>query len=54
VLFITKEYYDEIYGDSVPYTLVVDKDGVIRFDYQGYSKEMESFLRDNLNTLLKE
>ncbi|MBK7227786.1 MAG: TlpA family protein disulfide reductase [Ignavibacteriales bacterium] len=53
VLFITKEYYDEIYGDSVPHNLVVDKDGVIRFDYQGYNKEMEGLLRNNLNTLLK-
>lgn len=53
VLFVTKEYYDEIYGDSVPHTLVVDKAGVIRFDYQGYSKEMEDLLRNNLQELLK-
>jgi len=54
VLFVTKEYYDEIYGDSVPNTLVVDKDGVIRFDYVGYNKEMESLLRSNLKALLKQ
>jgi thiol-disulfide isomerase/thioredoxin len=54
VLFVTKEYYDEIYGDSVPHTLVVDKEGVIRFDYQGYNKEMEILLRNNLKILLKQ
>ena len=54
MLFVTKEYYDEIYGDSVPHTIVVDKDGVIRFDYVGYNKEMESLLRSNLKVLLKQ
>ncbi len=54
VLFVTKEYYDEIYGDTVPHTLVVDKKGVIRFDYVGYNKEMESLLRNNLTKLVKE
>jgi thiol-disulfide isomerase/thioredoxin len=53
VLFVTKEYYDEIYGDTVPHTLIVDKSGIIRYDYRGYNKEMESLLRNNLNTLLK-
>jgi len=53
ILFVTKEYYEEIYGDSVPHTLVVDKDGVIRFDYKGYRTEMESLLRKNLNQLLE-
>lgn len=53
VLFVTKEYYDEIYGDTVPHTLVVDKGGVIRFDYRGYNEEMESLLRSNLKALNK-
>ena len=53
VLFVTKSYYDEIYGDTVPHTLVVDKDGVLRYDYQGYTIELESLLRNNLKTLLK-
>jgi thiol-disulfide isomerase/thioredoxin len=53
VLFITKEYYDEIYGDTVPHTLVIDESGIIRYDYSGYNKEMESLLRNNLNALLK-
>lgn len=53
VMFVTKSYYDEIYGDTVPHTLVVDKGGIIRYDYQGYTIELESLLRNNLKTLLK-
>ncbi|MFZ1281275.1 MAG: TlpA disulfide reductase family protein, partial [Ignavibacteriaceae bacterium] len=53
VLFVTKEYYDEIYGDTVPHTLIVDKGGIIRYDYRGYNKEMEGLLRSNIKILLK-
>lgn len=54
VLFETKDYYDEIYGNVVPHTLVIDKFGNIRYDYSGYRKELESLLRNNLSNLIKE
>ena len=54
VLFVTKDYYDEIYENGVPHTLVIDKVGNIRYDYSGYRKELESLLRNNLSNLIKE
>lgn len=54
VLFVTKDYYDEIYGNGVPHTFVVDKKGNIRYDYRGYEKELESLLRNSLKILIKE
>jgi thiol-disulfide isomerase/thioredoxin len=54
VLFVSKDYFDKIDSDGVPHTLVVDKAGNIRFDYLGYKKELETMIRDNLNSLTKE
>jgi len=54
VLFVTNDYYNNIYGDGVPHTFVVDKNGNIIYDYLGYRKELESLLRTNLKTLSKE
>ena len=54
VLFVTEDYYKEIYGNGVPHTLVIDKVGNIRYDYAGFREELESLLRNNLRGLIKE
>ncbi|MBL1215406.1 MAG: TlpA family protein disulfide reductase [Ignavibacteriae bacterium] len=54
VLFVSKNYYDKIYGYSVPHTLVIDKKGKIRYDYVGYNDDLENLLRMNLSKLSKE
>lgn len=54
VLFVTKNYFDKIYGSSIPHTLIVDKKGNVRLDYIGYRKELEDILRDKLIDLLNE
>jgi len=54
VLFVNKQYYDQIYGYSVPHTLVVDKSGRVRFEYFGYNDKLEKLLRTNLIRLSKE
>lgn len=54
VYFVTNEYFNEIHGYGVPHTLIVDKNGNIRYDYGGYRKELESLLRNNLKSLLVE
>jgi len=54
VLFSSKEFNREIYGNGVPQTLVIDKTGKVRYDYTGYREELESLLRNNLSKLIKE
>ncbi len=54
VLFSTIQFNREIYGNGVPQTLVIDKEGTVRYDYYGYRKELESALRGNLQKLIKE
>jgi thiol-disulfide isomerase/thioredoxin len=54
VLWTNKQYFDLIYGRSIPHTLVIDKKSNIRFDYMGYNENLESLLRKNLMKLLNE
>lgn len=54
VYFVTKKYYDKIHGYGVPHTLIVDKNGNVRYDYLGYSKELETLLINNLKSLTVE
>jgi thiol-disulfide isomerase/thioredoxin len=54
VYFVTDEYFNQIYGYGVPHTLVVDKNGNVRYDYLGYRKELETLLINNLRSLLVE
>lgn len=54
VLFMNNEFSRNVYGSGVPQTYVIDKFGTIRYDYYGYSEELETLLRDNLRSLIKE
>ncbi len=54
VLFSSKDFDTEIYGNGVPQTLVIDKNGNIRYDYSGYREELETLLRNNLKKLINE
>ena len=54
VFFSSKEFNRDIYSDGVPQTLVIDKTGMIRYDYSGYRKELEMLLRSNLQKLIQE
>lgn len=54
VLFETRMFYKNIYCNGVPHTLVIDKNGNVRYDYLGFRNELETLLRHNLTLLNKE
>ncbi len=54
ILFTDKKYYNKVYGHSVPHTILLDKKGVVRYEYKGYMKNFEELLRENLKRLTGE
>jgi thiol-disulfide isomerase/thioredoxin len=54
VVFGNKKFNDTIYALGVPQTLVIDKQGTVRFDNMGYNKNLDKLLRNELKFLINE
>ena len=54
VVFGNKKFNDTIYALGVPQTLVIDKNGTVRYDNMGYNKNLDKLLKKELKFLINE